>query len=73
MREKTDEELLENGEKLLKTLISSTLANLREIRFFHDFKFSLKALKALEDFLGNWKGCILFILTTNNIYEEENM
>jgi hypothetical protein len=65
----TEGKLLENGEELLKTLIKSAPTNLREIRFFHDFKFSLEAL---EEFLGKWKGCALSIITSDTIYEEEN-
>ncbi|GES74753.1 hypothetical protein GLOIN_2v1764020 [Rhizophagus clarus] len=66
---RTEKTLLENGENLLKALISSTPTNLKEIRFFYDYKFSLEAL---EKFLENWKGCALSILTCDPIYNEEN-
>ncbi|GET04870.1 hypothetical protein GLOIN_2v1764020 [Rhizophagus clarus] len=66
-----NEKILEYGEILLKMLISSTPTNLKEIRFYGDFKFSIEAL---EEFLRNWKGRSLSILTFNfmllsNIYE----
>src|SRR5207249_6399392 len=46
----TNEEI---GEELLKVLIRSAPTNLKELRFFNDFKFSLEALEA---FLGKWRG-----------------
>ncbi|GBB87417.1 hypothetical protein RclHR1_01390007 [Rhizophagus clarus] len=65
----TEGKLLENGEELLKSLIGSSPTNLREIRFLHDYKFSLEAL---EEFMGKWKGCALSILTGQSVYKEEN-
>ncbi|EXX56118.1 hypothetical protein RirG_219140 [Rhizophagus irregularis DAOM 197198w] len=65
----TGEKILENGEELLKVLIRAAPKNLRELRFFNNFKFSLEAL---DEFLGKWKGCALSILTSDIIYEEEN-
>ncbi|CAB4442349.1 unnamed protein product [Rhizophagus irregularis] len=58
------------GENLLKVLIKAAPINLREIRFFNDFKFSLEAL---EEFLEKWRGRpAISILTTDYIYESEN-
>ncbi|GBC03627.1 hypothetical protein RclHR1_05220004 [Rhizophagus clarus] len=66
----TEEKILENGEELLKILIRSAPTNLRELRFFNDFKFSLKAL---EEFLEKWKGRpALSILTSDPLYNEED-
>jgi hypothetical protein len=65
----TEEKILKNGEEILKILIKSAPTNLREIRFFNDFKFSLKALK---EFLKSWKGCALTIITSDTIYEGED-
>jgi hypothetical protein len=66
----TEKKILENGEELLKVLIRSAPTNLREIRFFNDFKFSLEVL---EEFLEKWRGRpSLSILTSDSIYEEEN-
>jgi hypothetical protein len=60
------EELLENGEELLKILIRSAPTNLREIRISRDFKFSFEAF---EKFLEKWRGRpALTILTSNPIY-----
>jgi hypothetical protein len=60
------EELLENGEELLKILIRSAPTNLREIRISRDFKFSFEAF---EKFLEKWRGRpVLTILTSNPIY-----
>ncbi|GBB99906.1 hypothetical protein RclHR1_03680001 [Rhizophagus clarus] len=65
----TEEKMIENGSKLLKILIEST-TNLREIRFFNDFKFSLKDLK---EFLRNWSGRpALSLLTSDHIYERND-
>ncbi|RIA79554.1 hypothetical protein C1645_63245 [Glomus cerebriforme] len=63
------EKILENGEEFLKALISSAPTNLREIRFFNEFKISLKAL---EEFLKNWRGSALSIITSDHIYNEED-
>ncbi|RIA98930.1 hypothetical protein C1645_748482 [Glomus cerebriforme] len=61
---------LENGEKLLNILIRSAPINLREIRFFDNFKFSLKNL---EEFLEKWKGRpALSILTSDPVYRRED-
>ncbi|RIA87401.1 hypothetical protein C1645_827821 [Glomus cerebriforme] len=66
----TYEKILENGEELLKALIRSAPTNLREIRFFNDFKFSLEAL---EEFLKKWIGRpTLSIFTTDYIYEDDD-
>ncbi|RIA80102.1 hypothetical protein C1645_882356 [Glomus cerebriforme] len=66
----TFEKILENGEELLRTLIRSAPINLREIRFFDDFKFSLQAL---EEFLKKWRGRpALSILTSDHIYKGED-
>ncbi|CAB4430107.1 unnamed protein product [Rhizophagus irregularis] len=66
----TEEKILESGEEILKILISSASNNLREIRFFNNFKFSLGTL---ENFLENWRGRpALSILTSSTIYEEED-
>jgi hypothetical protein len=67
--DETEEKILDNGEELLKALIKITPPNLRELRFFNYFKFSLEAL---EEFLGKWRGCTLSILTSDPIYEGEN-
>jgi hypothetical protein len=67
-KEETNEKMLENGKKILKVLIRSKPANLREIRFFDHFKFSLDAF---EEFLGKWRGHTLSILTTDSIYERK--
>jgi hypothetical protein len=64
-----EEESLENGEEILNILIRSAPTNLREIRFFSDLQFSLEVL---EEFLENWEGHALTILTTDTIYEEED-
>jgi hypothetical protein len=62
-----DEE--ETGKKLLKVLIRSAPKNLREIRFFENFKFSLNNL---EEFFKNWKDRpALSILTSDPLYKEE--
>jgi hypothetical protein len=66
----SSEEISKNGEKLLEILIRSASANLKEIRFYDDFKFSLKIL---EEFLEKWRGrSLLSIFTSDFIYEEEN-
>ncbi|CAB4436655.1 unnamed protein product [Rhizophagus irregularis] len=62
-----DQKILEYGEILLKILISSTLNNIKEIRFCGDFKFSLQAL---EEFLKKWEGNALSIITSNYIEED---
>ncbi|CAB4425919.1 unnamed protein product [Rhizophagus irregularis] len=63
------EEITENGGTLLKIFISSAPTNLKELRFFEEFKFSLENLK---EFLGKWKGCPLSILTTDSLYKSED-
>ncbi|RIA84721.1 hypothetical protein C1645_831843 [Glomus cerebriforme] len=66
----TTENFMENGAELLKALIRSAPTNLREIRFFDDFKFSLDAL---EEFLKQWEGRpALSILTIDQIYRGED-
>ncbi|CAG8506748.1 hypothetical protein GLOIN_2v1764020 [Rhizophagus irregularis DAOM 181602=DAOM 197198] len=66
----TIEEIYESGEILLKILIRSELINLKEIRFYDDFKFSLESL---EEFLEKWfDKSKLSIFTSDSIYEEEN-
>jgi hypothetical protein len=59
------------GEELLKALIRSAPTNLKEIRFFKDFHFTLDDL---EEFFKNWKDRpALSILTSDPIYiKEEN-
>ncbi|PKC01108.1 hypothetical protein RhiirA5_381977 [Rhizophagus irregularis] len=60
----------ETGEKLLKILIRSAPKNLREIRFFKEFQFSLKNL---ETFFKNWKDRpALTILTSDPIYKGDD-
>ncbi|RGB42569.1 hypothetical protein C1646_750743 [Rhizophagus diaphanus] len=63
------QKILEYGEILLKILISSTLNNIKEIRFCGDFKFSLQAL---EEFLKKWEGNALSIIPSNYICEEDD-
>ncbi|RIA81234.1 hypothetical protein C1645_837329 [Glomus cerebriforme] len=66
----TSEKNLENGAELLKVLIRSAPTNLREIKFFEDFRFSLQAL---GEFLEKWKGRPAFsIFTTDYIYRRED-
>ncbi|PKC73800.1 hypothetical protein RhiirA1_519438 [Rhizophagus irregularis] len=48
----TSEKILENGKILLEILVRSAPTNLKEIRFYEDFKFSLENL---EDFLEKWR------------------
>ncbi|GBB88125.1 hypothetical protein RclHR1_14640007 [Rhizophagus clarus] len=67
--EETNEKIIENGEELLKVLISSAPTNLKEIRFYDYFKFSLDNL---EEFLGKWRGCALTMLTSDPLYERED-
>jgi hypothetical protein len=68
--DETEEKIIENGEEILKILIKSAPNNLRELRFFSDFKFSMKAF---EEFLEKWRGRpSLSILTSNNIYAGED-
>ncbi|GBC31893.2 hypothetical protein GLOIN_2v1771472 [Rhizophagus irregularis DAOM 181602=DAOM 197198] len=67
--QETEEKILENGEELLKVLISSTPSNLKEIRFYDYFKFSLENL---EEFLGKWRGCTLSMLTSDSFYERDD-
>jgi hypothetical protein len=65
----TEENLLENGEELLKILYRSAPSNLKEIRFLYDFRFTLGAF---EEFLEKWKGRpALSILVCDPIYREE--
>ncbi|EXX76175.1 uncharacterized protein OCT59_010121 [Rhizophagus irregularis] len=65
----TYEKIMSNGEELLKVLIKSAPKNLREIRFFDYFKFSLKNL---EFFLENWKERPpLTIITSDSVYNGE--
>jgi hypothetical protein len=67
---RTNERSLENGKELLKILIRSAPTNLKEIRFYDDFKFSLENL---EEFFEKWRGRTpLSIFTSDSIYEEEN-
>ena len=65
--DETNEKIIENGEELLKVLINSAPTNLKEIRFYDYFKFSLENL---EEFLEKWKGRpALSILASNTIYK----
>ncbi|GBB89105.1 hypothetical protein RclHR1_01580006 [Rhizophagus clarus] len=60
----------ETGEELLKILIRSAPTNLREIRFFKDFQFSLDNL---EEFFKNLVDRpALSILTSDPLYTKEN-
>jgi hypothetical protein len=78
-KEETGEELLtgeelskeETGEVLLKVLTRSAPTNLREIRFFKDFQFSLQDL---EESFKNWKNHhpALTILTSDPLYKGED-
>ncbi|GBC08826.1 hypothetical protein RclHR1_08400004 [Rhizophagus clarus] len=64
----TEEKIFENGKELLKILIRSAPTNLRELRLFDDFKFSLEALK---EFLEKWRGRpALTVLTSDSIYQD---
>ena len=68
--EDEEETYEETGEKLLEALIRSAPINLREIRFFRGFKFSLKNL---EEFLEKWRGRpALSIITSDPIYNGED-
>ncbi|CAG8634921.1 13485_t:CDS:1, partial [Rhizophagus irregularis] len=71
MDEIETEEMLKNGEILLKILIRSAPANLKEIRFGDDdLQFSLENL---EEFLEKWRGRhALTIFTVGSIYMGEN-
>ncbi|RIA84718.1 hypothetical protein C1645_831840 [Glomus cerebriforme] len=63
------EKIMENGAELLKALIRSAPINLREIKFFDYFKFSLQAL---EEFLKKWRNRpALSLFTTDHIYNNE--
>ncbi|GBB87412.1 hypothetical protein RclHR1_01390002 [Rhizophagus clarus] len=64
-----NEKILENGENILKILTNSTSPNIKEIRFCGDFEFSLEIL---EEFLKNWKGRSLSIITSNYIYKDDD-
>ncbi|GBC06338.1 hypothetical protein RclHR1_06780002 [Rhizophagus clarus] len=69
-KRETEEKILESGKEILELLIKSASTNLREFRFFNDFKFSCKTL---EEFLEKWRGRpALTILTSNSIYEGED-
>ncbi|EXX60493.1 uncharacterized protein OCT59_010111 [Rhizophagus irregularis] len=58
------------GEELLEVLIRSAPTNIREIRFFNDFKFSLNNL---EKFFKNWKDRpALSILTSDPQYKRDD-
>jgi hypothetical protein len=62
---------MQNWRRIIKSIDFKTAPiNLREIRFFNDFKFSLEAL---EEFLEKWRGRpAISILTADYIYESEN-
>ena len=67
--EESQEVKLLYGENLSKVLIKVAPNNLREIRFYDYFKFSLKTL---ETFLESWKSSFkLSLLTSDHIYGEE--
>jgi hypothetical protein len=69
-KEEKYEKIFEYGEELSKILIRSSSTNLREIRFFDQFKLSLKIL---EEFFENWRGRpALSILTSDPIYGTED-
>ncbi|CAB4460448.1 unnamed protein product [Rhizophagus irregularis] len=66
----SNEDKFSDGEELLKILIRSAPNNLREIRFFDNFKISLESLGS---FLEGWRGRpSLSILTSDPVYEGEN-
>jgi hypothetical protein len=66
----TINEKMKNGEKLLQILIRSAPTNLKEIRFFDKFRFSLENLK---EFFERWRGrSALSILTSDFLYERED-
>ncbi|PKC11890.1 hypothetical protein RhiirA5_353654 [Rhizophagus irregularis] len=66
----SNEDKFSDGEELLKILIRSAPNNLREIRFFDNFKISLEILGS---FLEGWRGRpSLSILTSDPVYEGEN-
>ncbi|UZN99971.1 uncharacterized protein OCT59_001228 [Rhizophagus irregularis] len=63
------EQMLEKGDALLKILLKYAPTNLREIRFFDSYKFSLENL---EKFFGGWKRRpALTIITSDPIYRME--
>ncbi|CAG8444548.1 12727_t:CDS:2 [Rhizophagus irregularis] len=65
-----DLSLVFSSSELLKILIRSAPNNLREIRFFDNFKISLESLGS---FLEGWRGRpSLSILTSDPVYEGEN-
>jgi hypothetical protein len=65
-----NEKKMEYGKELLKILIRSAPTNLKEIRFYDDFKFSFEDL---EEFFEKWRGRFaLSIFTSDSIYEGEN-
>ncbi|EXX69913.1 uncharacterized protein OCT59_026620 [Rhizophagus irregularis] len=60
----------ETGRELLKILVRSAPTNLREIRFFEEFQFTLKNL---ETFFKNWKNRpALTILTSDPMYKGDD-
>jgi hypothetical protein len=62
-----NEKKMKNGSKVL---IRSAPINLKEIRFYNSFRFSLDIL---EEFLEKWRGRpALSILTSDSIYEKED-
>src|SRR6266542_6641726 len=63
------EEKLKDGEIILNILINSSPNNLRELRFFDEFEFSLENL---EEFFENWSGQQLSIITRNSVYIESD-
>jgi hypothetical protein len=66
----TNEKKMKNGKKLSKILIRSAPINLKEIRFYNSFRFSLDIF---EEFLEKWRGRpALSILTSDSIYEKED-
>jgi hypothetical protein len=68
-RSSSYEQMLEKGNTLLRILLRSAPMNLREIRFFDNFKFSLKNL---EEFFKKWKcRSALSIFTSDPIYRTE--
>ena len=63
------EKKLEYGGQILKILARSAPINIRELRFFDHFKFSLEALRM---FLETWKGRPeLSIFTCDHDYEKD--
>ncbi|GES79592.1 hypothetical protein GLOIN_2v1771472 [Rhizophagus clarus] len=69
-KKEANKKKFENGKTLLEILIKLAPNNLKEIRFYDDFKFSLENL---EEFFERWRGReALSIFTSDSIYKREN-